>query len=269
MSNLGIDYSELKNPSGPGGRRTGRGGRTGRDGRQAARNEKRAADGRKRATGVGNRRRGLFRLPIRLVRWAAFGVVLAVLPFVLLIRGGVFAYHEWGLGTWPSLAISAAATALLLTLYAWAASRRIGAGKGLKKLLTRAAALLGAMYVAYSLIFVAGANVKSDEVRAEYSALHPLLRVAASALILLDPGAVITDAGRTPDFYRRMGLSPNETSLHFEQQSGFLHALDLRTVGRPEWRNRAAGLAVRAMGFHTLRHVGTADHLHVSLRPPG
>ena len=159
--------------------------------------------------------------------------------------------------------------ALLLTLYAWAASRRIGAGKGLKKLLTRAAGLIGTAYVAYSLVYVAGANAKSDEVRAEYSALHPLLRVAASALILVDPGAVITDAGRTPDFYRRMGLSPNETSLHFEQQTGFVHALDLRTVGRPEWRNRAADLAFRAMGFHTLRHVGTADHLHVSLRPPG
>lgn len=37
----------------------------------------------------------------------------------------------------------------------------------------------------------------------------------------------------------------------------------------PEWRNLAAELAFRAMGFHTLRHVGTADHLHVSLRLPG
>ena len=174
-----------------------------------------------------------------------------------------------GLGTWPSLAISAAATVLLVALYAWAVSRRIGARRGLKKLLTRGAALIGAAYVAYSLVYVAGANAKSEEVRAEYSALHPLLRVAASALILVDPGAVITDAGRTPDFYRRMGLSPIETSLHFEQETGFVHALDLRTIGRPEWRNRAADLAFRAMGFHTLRHVGTADHLHVSLRPPG
>ena len=208
----------------------------------------------------------LLRYPLHAVRWVLFGVVLAVLPFVLLIRGGVFAYHEWGFGTWPSLILSASATVLLVALYAWAVSRRIGARKGLKKLLTRGAAVIGAAYVAYSLIFVAGANAKSEAVRAEYSALHPLLRVAASALILVDPGAVITDAGRTPDFYRRMGLSPNETSLHFEQPTGFVHALDLRTASRPEWRNRAAELAFRAMGFHSLRHVGTADHLHVSLR---
>jgi len=208
-------------------------------------------------------------LPGTLLRWALLAVLLAVLPFFLLIRGGVFAYHAWGLGPWLSLALSAAATMLLLALYAWGLSRRIGAGRGLRRFLTRAAAGLAAACVAWSLVFIAGANVKSEEVRAEYRNLHPLLRVAASAVILADPGAVITDAGRTPDFYRRLGLSPNESSLHFAQDDGFVHALDLRTLGRPEWRNRAVELAFRVMGFHTLRHVGTADHLHVSLRLPG
>jgi hypothetical protein len=117
-------------------------------------------------------------------------------------------------------------------------------------------------------VFVASANVKSEEVRAEYAALHPLLRVASSALILVDPGVVITDAGRTVEDYWLMGLSPNEASLHFEQPDGFVHALDLRTVDRPEWRNRVVELVFWALGFHSLRHVGTADHLHVSLRPP-
>ena len=56
----------------------------------------------------------LLRFPLRALRWAILGALLAVLPFFLLIRGGVFAYHEWGLGTWLSLAISAAATVLLL-----------------------------------------------------------------------------------------------------------------------------------------------------------
>ena len=212
------------------------------------------------------RGRRLLRLPLRVAWWALLAVVLVVLPFLLLIRGGVFACHQWELAPWLALAASATATTLLLALYALVASRRIGAGKGLTKLMTRAAALLAGAYVVYSVMFVAGGNVKSPEVRAEYTALHPLLRLGASALILADPDAVITDAGRTPDFYRRMGLPPNEASLHFEQESGFVHALDLRTVGRPEWRNRAAELAFRAMGFHTLRHVGTADHLHVSLR---
>lgn len=228
-----------------------------------------AAPPRKPEAGPGSRsrqgRRALW-FPLRLVKWALLAVILAVLPFLLLIRGGVFAYQQWDLAPWLALAASATATMLLLALYALVASRRIGAGKGLTKLMTRAAALLACAYVVYSVMFVAGGNVKSPEVRDEYTALHPLLRLGASALILADPDAVITDAGRTPDFYRRMGLPPNEASLHFEQESGFVHALDLRTIGRPEWRNRAAEIAFRAMGFHTLRHVGTADHLHVSLR---
>ncbi|MCY4572397.1 MAG: hypothetical protein OXF01_06305 [Gemmatimonadetes bacterium] len=73
----------------------------------------------------------LRRLPFRLLRWVALVIILAAVPFFLLIRGGVFAYHQWGLGAWPSLAVSAAATALLLALYAWAMGRRIRAqGRG-------------------------------------------------------------------------------------------------------------------------------------------
>ena len=86
-------------------------------------------------------------LPVRLVRWTLLAVVLAVLPFFLLIRGGVFAYHAWGLGAWPSLLLSAAATMLLLAVYAWGVSRRIGAGKCFRRFLTRAAGAMAAAYV--------------------------------------------------------------------------------------------------------------------------
>ena len=226
-------------------------------------------------SGEANRRDGRqgprrsWRLSARLLRSGATAVLLAVLPFVLLVRGGVFAYRQWGLEAWASLAVSAAATALLLALYAWTVSRRLGAGKRLRQLMSRLAALAAAAFVVYSLLVIAGGNAKSEEVRAEYSALHPLLRMAVSVFVLVDAEAVITDAARTPEFYARAGLPPNESSLHFRQDDGFVHALDLRTIGRPEWRNRAAELAFRAMGFHTVRHVGTADHLHVSLRLPG
>jgi hypothetical protein len=113
-------------------------------------------------------------------------VVLAVLPFVVLIRGGVFAYHAWGIGTWPALIIAVLPTALLLGAYAWWVSRRLGAGAGLRKLLTRTATGVGVAYVSYALVFVASANVKSEEVRAEYASMHPLLRVASSVLVLVD-----------------------------------------------------------------------------------
>jgi len=195
-------------------------------------------------------------------------VALAVLPFFVLLRGGVLAYRVFGIGTWPSLLLAAVATAALLGAYAWAASTRLGAGEDLSRRVSRAAAGIAIAWVVYALVFVAGANVKSDAVRSEYRALHPLLRMASSALVLFDSGSVITDLGRTPDDYRRMGLPTREASLHFEQADGWVHALDLRTAGRWELRNFAVAMTFRALGFSTLRHVGTADHLHVSLLPP-
>ena len=201
-------------------------------------------------------------------RVVAFWGALAVLPFVLLIRGGMLAYGAWDLGTWPSLAFAALATASLLGMYASWACRRLGTSGGPRRLIVRGAFGVALAYVAYTLVFIASANVKSDDVRAEYRSMHPLLRVASSALILVDPASIVTDAGRTPQDYRRMGLTPIEASLHFRQDDGYVHALDLRTEGRSELRNRAIQLAFWALGFHTLRHVGTADHLHVSLGMP-
>ncbi len=207
--------------------------------------------------------------PRRAAQWLAIGAVLAVFPFALLIRGGVFAYQAWGLNTWLALALSAIASAGVLGLYGWGVTRRLGAGPRVRKLVTRAAMGVGIAYVVYGVLFIASENVKTDDIREQYSAVHPLLRIAASALILVDPAAVITDAARTPEDYWLMGLPQNEASLHFAQETGYVHALDLRTNGRPEWRNKAVELGFWALGFHSLRHVGTADHLHLSLRLPG
>ena len=77
------------------------------------------------------------------------------------------------------------------------------------------------------------------------------------------------DMSRELDDYARMGLPPLDNSLHFPQSSGYVHAVDLRTVGRPAWKNWTTVVYFRVLGFRTLRHVGSADHLHVSLAPPG
>lgn len=204
----------------------------------------------------------------RLLLWAAALTVLATLPFYALVRVGVFAYRVWGLGTWLSFLVGVAATALLLVLYAWVAGRKLKAGRGVRRLLRRGAVGVVIAYAGYALVYVAGANVKSEEVRVEYGTLHPLLRVATSIVFLVDPASVMTDAGRSPEDYALMGLPVNEASLHFQQDDGWVHAVDLRTRGRGEWRNRSLELAFWALGFHSLRHRGTADHLHVSLRPP-
>jgi hypothetical protein len=62
-----------------------------------------------------------------------------------------------------------------------------------------------------------------------------------------------------------MGLPVFENSLHFEQESGYVHAVDLRTIGQSEFRNLMLEYSFRLLGFRTLRHTGTADHLHVEI----
>jgi hypothetical protein len=62
-----------------------------------------------------------------------------------------------------------------------------------------------------------------------------------------------------------MGLPVRDQSLHYPQKSGYVHAVDIRTKGRPEWKNKLTEMTFELFGMSTLRHVGTADHLHISL----
>jgi len=119
--------------------------------------------------------------------------------------------------------------------------------------------------VGYGLVSLGAQHTKSDAVQATYHQLHPLLRLATSTWVLADADLVVTDVARSREDYARMGLPVNEHSLHFPQATGYVHALDLRTRGRPEWQNRLVTRYYQSMGFRTLRHTGTADHLHISL----
>ncbi len=210
------------------------------------------------------------RRPRGLVRWATWGVGLAlvvVLPFFTLIRTSVFLLHRYSVSGWTALLGGALATVLLLLIYLAFLSLRFG-GKGrVPKALRRGAGLLVGAYCLYGLIFLSSANAKTDEIRNTYSSLSPVLRVALSTLLLVDREGVLTDTGRTAGDYQRWGLPVNGASLHLPQADGYVHAVDIRTLGRPEWQNRAVAFYFRMMGFETIRHVGTADHLHVGLAP--
>ena len=86
------------------------------------------------------------------------------------------------------------------------------------------------------------------------------------ALALADRDVIITDMARRLPDYPKMGLRVLERSRHLRQPDGYAHALDLRTAGRGIIRNGLTQLYFELMGFETLRHEGTADHLHVELR---
>lgn len=200
------------------------------------------------------------------VRAALFAAAL-VLPFYLLVGSSVFFYRNYGVPTWPALLAGVLLTVLVLLLYsAWITKRVSGKVKMPGFLPKTLLAVVGA-YCLYLLIYISSMNVKGG-VEDTYHSLHPLLRLATSTFILVDSDLVVTDMERQPEDYARMGLPLYEHSLHYEQADGYAHAVDLRTVGRSGWRNFLMTAYFRAMGFRTVRHVGTADHLHVSLPVP-
>jgi hypothetical protein len=191
--------------------------------------------------------------------------VLVVLPFLVLLRGATYLYAQLGWPTWLAIGGAAALTLALLTEYAALLSRQL-TGKARTRFVAQwIAAPLVIIYCANALLFLASVNAKTGDVQAYYRLLHPTLRLAVSTFVIVDPGLVVTDIHRTPAEYAAMGLPVFEASLHFRQRDGYVHAMDLRTIGRGAVRNWTTAVYFRVLGFRTLRHVGTADHLHVSL----
>jgi len=187
------------------------------------------------------------------------------LPFLLYVRTSVYLYAQ---GAPPWLAIGGG---MLLTMgvvagYGIWLSWRFHGRARLAMVARWVGVPLAAAWCLYAAFYLARVNTKSDEVHAYYSTVHPILRVALSTVILLDPDLVITDMARVPADYGRMGLPVNDRTKHYVQADGWVHAVDLRTRERGEIENRSVQFYFWLMGFRTLRHVGTADHLHVQLR---
>ena len=195
-------------------------------------------------------------------------LTILIFPFVLLIRGAVAFHSQFSLS--PYLAISGGilVTALLVFLYFnivyshW--TGKFGSGAAIKRrgLLSIAITLV---YALHGIFYLSSGNLKNSEVKEEINKVHPILRLSVSTVIYLDKELIITDGKRLPEDYSRMGLKKKSHSLHYKQNNGYAHALDLRTNNRSEIRNFLLRNYFRMMGFRTLRHLGTADHLHISL----
>jgi hypothetical protein len=198
----------------------------------------------------------------RIVAWA---LLVAALPFLALVKVAVVLYERGGYPTALALAGGVACTTIVVTAYAaWAWHRFTGRVR-LPLVARRVALPLVLAYSVYALIYLSAGNAKSPQVQAYYTSLHPLLRVALSTVILVDRDLMVTDLARRPADYQAMGLPSNDGSLHYLQPDGYVHAIDLRTTGRGFVRNALVRAYFWSMGFSTLRHVGTADHLHVEL----
>ena len=209
------------------------------------------------------------RLLRRSVSWVmGMGILVATL-FAILVRGSVFSYDTWAFGASLSLVSAVLMTVPFLLLGAWVIIRGRGIVRKVRHTLIRGTISIAFIYIGYAVLYVASTNAVPDKIREEYQMIHPLLRLAASPVIVFDPSAFRHPDGSVLEDYRLMGLSANEANLHFVQANDLIHSLDLVTDNRSEWRNRASELGFWALGFHSFRHRGVGDHLHVSLRLPG
>ena len=195
-------------------------------------------------------------------------IFLIVLPFIVLLRGAVYLNTSQSMGIWPSLVGGIIITTILLFIYMTFIygrfTGRVGDKNNIKRrLLFALIIVLG--FAAHAIIFISNDNIKSPEIKEEYAELHPLLRLGVGTILQIDKKLVVTDGQRAREDYEKMGLSSRKQSLHYKQEDGYTYAIDLRTNDRSEWRNQALAIYFGAMGFNVLRHVGTADHLHISM----
>ena len=189
---------------------------------------------------------------------------MLALPFVAYVRTSVAAYAHSG-STWLALFVGGlVTTATVALLCVWLARRFQGRAR-VQRMLQWVALPTVVAWCVYSAVYLARVNAKSDDVHGYYSSVHPILRVALSTVILVDADLVITDTRRVAADYPRIGLPVNDRTMHYGQRDGWVHAVDLRTRGHNEVANRLVQFYFWSMGFSTLRHVGTADHLHVQL----
>jgi hypothetical protein len=194
----------------------------------------------------------------------AKGLLIVALPFLVYVRGSVQLYAG-GLAPWLAVFCAVLLTlGVVVGIAAWITRRYSGRARALSAVRWIVVPVIVG-WCAFGVFRLSADNAKSDDVRAYFSHVHPVLRVALATAILADPDMMVTDLGRVAADYPRMGLPINERTKHYRQRNGWVHAVDLRTRERGEIRNRMLQFYFWTMGFSTLRHVGTADHLHVQL----
>ncbi len=194
-------------------------------------------------------------------------VLLLILPLLVLIKGTVMSYQS-EMGYLISLLIGGLAAFVVLLTYLIAIDRVAGRQVFFNIWIKLGVAAISVLsFMLYSMYVLNDENVKNRRIASQYTQTHPVLRLGLQSWSLFDRKLVITDIARSLSFYRRHRMRTYHRSLHFPQKylDGRVYALDIRTKGRGKFRNWITQVMFRMMGFGTLRHTGTADHLHIEL----
>lgn len=194
---------------------------------------------------------------------AAFA--LLILPFFVLIRTAVYMNVEQNINGWVSILVGASGSILFLVICFGIVLRKTKHRKVWLKLIFSGISMFLLGFCLSAVLYLSSVNSKTEGVREVYRSLHPILRLSVATVTLADKNLVITDIRRQSEDYAKMGLSQVQASYHFVQKDGYVHAIDLRTIGHSFIRNLILKQSLNVMGLQTIRHTGTADHLHVYL----
>jgi hypothetical protein len=197
-------------------------------------------------------------------------VLLILFPFAILIRSATYIHNQYDVFSMTSLLAASIFTTILLFIYfSFFYGKLTGRFGDFNAMKRRAliAFLMVAVYSLHGILFFSSSNLKNPALKSEINGLHPILRLGMSTLVYIDNDLIITDATRAPEDYKKMGLPTKRASLHYTQESSnYAHAVDIHTKNRGEWKNFLVKKYFDLLGFNTLRHGGTADHLHVSIK---
>lgn len=191
-----------------------------------------------------------------------FAILSIILPFLIIIKCSVYLYIIVQLPIYISIMLgllSGTIASVGLVMY-WFKSYR----RKVKKIF-QLSLMVMVVFTVYGTFMLNESNSKSKAVNREFYSLHPIMRLAVGGLSIIDRSLVVTDMKRNVKDYDGMGLKRNHNSLHLIQSTGYVHAVDLRTKGRFFMWNWIVQLYFWLCGFDTLRHVGNADHLHISI----
>ena len=209
-------------------------------------------------------RRALTGFLIRLI----FVVIGVLLPFWAMVRMALIAVIEWSWSPWLAMLLGVTVSAFMLWIYSIALFSTVFKSIPGPKFFTRTFWGMLVVCLCYTLpatLFLSAEHAKHDEVQTEFRDLHPILRLSVSSMAIFDAGMIVTDASRNLSDYADMGLKENSYSQHLIQDDGYAHAIDIRTHGRSEVINFFVRWSFEGMGFETLRHTGTEDHLHIGM----
>ncbi len=196
------------------------------------------------------------------IAWLAVGALGAVLTAVRL--------QVWLIERAVAVGWLAVVAGLVLGGVGWALVLVVGLG-------FRSLRWIGAILLLAPLVFLVlgycgttrypAQNFKTPAAASEWKTLHPTLRQALWLMALEDRQLVLTDIARAQSDCDEMGmgLTRVKESLHYIKDDGYAHAVDLRVSNVGELRNWARQGLFVLMGLKTRRHLGTADHLHVTL----